>query len=310
MRGYADIANLHTRIYAMRSRLLGGKDYQAMLRDPEAPRVVGAHDFVSAKELIFKEQMAGIILLAEAVGKYAPLFIAFLRWYEARNLKLLLAKALGRPVQEQWYDIGPYAVLDRRLLEKGPGLEGIRALLAGTYWEGVFSPRTRPEHVFLQVDARAARGLYEATGDLPHAMQADCRQVILRRIAVMAVMGQWRLREHYQESEERIRAYWGMMQGLFGREVDPQAGIVQEALERHLEAARKSGTLSAADVEHFLEQDYYRWVAAMSHRDFHSGYGVIAYLWLLAVQVCNLFRILDGRRFRVPAEAIRIIGEG
>lgn len=308
MRGYADIANLHTRIYAMRSRLLSGKEYQALLREPEA--VSGAHDFVAAKELIFKEQMAGIILLAEAVGKYAPLFIAFLRWYEARNLKLFIARALGRSVSEQWYDIGPYAVFDRRLLEKGLDLEGIK-VLAGSYWEGVFMPRTRPEHVFLQVDARAVRGLYDAAGELPKAMQADCRQVILRRVAVTAVMGQWRLREHYQGTEELIRAYLGVMRELFGGEVDAQARIVQGVLDRHLEDARKSGAaaLSGEDVEYFLEQDYYRWVAAMFHRDFHSGYGVIAYLWLLAIQVRNLFRIIDGRRFRVPVEAIRIIGE-
>jgi hypothetical protein len=81
---------------------------------------------------------------------------------------------------------------------------------------------------------------------------------------------------------------------------------VVERLNRYLEQLRKGGGQepSVVDIERHLEQNYYTWVSSMFHRDFHSVYCVIAYLWLLFYQIRNLFRIIDGRRFGFSSEAI------
>ena len=42
----------------------------------------------------------------------------------------------------------------------------------------------------------------------------------------------------------------------------------------------------------------------MFHRDFHSIYCVVAYLWLLFYQIRNLFKIIEGRRFGFSPEVI------
>ena len=120
MRDYADEANLHARIYAMRGRLLSLKDYVSLAGRNEAlsdPAAAGS-DPVAAEEFVFREQIADIIPLAEATGIYAPLFLAFFRQFEALNAKLVLAKAFGLQSLEQWYDIGPYAILERSLLRR------------------------------------------------------------------------------------------------------------------------------------------------------------------------------------------------
>ena len=93
---------------------------------------------------------------------------------------------------------------------------------------------------------------------------------------------------------------------LFGGHAESQVRIVEEELNRHLEQLRKSGGQepSVVDIERHLEQNYFAWVSSMFHRDFHSIYSVVAYLWLLFYQIRNLFRIIDGRRFGFSAEAI------
>jgi hypothetical protein len=61
------------------------------------------------------------------------------------------------------------------------------------------------------------------------------------------------------------------------------------------------------DLEYHLEQYFYQRACSLFHRDYHSGYLVTAYLWLLFVQIQNLFRIVDARSLGVPAAAVRLI---
>ena len=308
MRAYADIANLHARICAMRSRLLSDKDYEALMRDPDSFSYPKVRDPAKAKELLFKDQIGDIIRLAEAVSIYAPLFVAFLRQYEAYNVKQLLSRALGRATQAQWYDIGPYALFERGLLEQSPGLSDLRDRLAGTYLEEAFAGHTDPGHLLIQVDLCAVRDLYNASSSLPRAMQAECRHVIVRRVAVLALVWRIRLRDHYHWPEARIHNYLAATHDLFGRQLVSQTASVREGLSARLAATgRGSAQPTVSEMEYFLEQEYYRWTLSMFHHDFHSGYGVIAYLWLLFCQIRNLMRIIDARRFDLPAEAVRIV---
>lgn len=317
MRYYADKDNLHVRIYAMRGRLLALKDYDSIVRNQEAffDRLSGTHDHVEAKEMVFREQLAMVVHLAEATREYSSLFIAFLRQYEVSNAKLLLAKAFGRQSLEQWYDIRPYAILDRSLLQQELSLDDIRAIMAGTYLEDVYEDISSYECLENQVDISAARNLYTSSAQFLPESRKVFLDFMLRRIAVITMIWHWRLKQNYHWNDERIRLYLETFHNLnlFGGHAWPQVRIVEEVLNRRLEQLRKSGTQapSAEDIEYHLEQYFYNWVSSMFHKDFHSIYCVVAYLWLLYYQVRNLFRIIEGMRFGLPPGEIlkRIISE-
>jgi hypothetical protein len=93
---------------------------------------------------------------------------------------------------------------------------------------------------------------------------------------------------------------------LFGGHAWSHVRMEEKALNRHLEQLHKGGGKepSVVDIELHLEQKYYAWVSFMFHRDFHSLYCVVAYLWLLFYQIRNLFCIIDGRRFGFSSDEI------
>jgi hypothetical protein len=310
MRDYADHAYLHTRICALRSRLFTLPEYTAMMSDPTA---FGGTDFsgfspTAIKEELFKTQIAGILELVAVSPQYTPYFLAFLHQYELQNLKLLLVKVFGRASQEQWYDIGPYAVLERQLLEKPLDLPGLRAQTAGTYLEQVFTQGAGLERLLIGCDILAGRDLFAAIQTLPPDIRDDCLDMALHRLALMRAIWRARLSDNHGWSAEKIEAYFASLDD-FG-DVKPQLRIVEEILSGHVEAARKTGASqpSGADIEYHLERYFYRRAAALFHRDFHSGHVVAAYLWLLYIQIRNLFKIIDARSFAVPTADIRLIG--
>jgi vacuolar-type H+-ATPase subunit C/Vma6 len=315
MKDYADRDNLHTRLYAMRSRLLSLNDYASIVRDHESfyVKTSGVHDYLDGKETVFREQIASVIHLAEATSNYAPLFIAFLRQYEVNNVKLVLAKAFGRESLEQWYDIGPYATLDRSLLDNKPSLEQIKEILTDTYLEDVCKDFSSYERLEIRADICAAMNLYAASVPFSSESKKVFQSFISRRMAILMMIRRWRFKENYHWSGEKIQLYLDMLNNVFETPAWPQFRIVGVSLEQRLEKLRKSSvqTPTAADIEHHLEQYYYSWISSMFHRDFHSIYCVIAYLQLLYYQIKNLFCIIEGLRFGLSTEAIleRIICE-
>jgi len=315
MRYYADQDNLHTRLYAMRSRLLGLKDYASIVRDKESfyAKSSSVHDYIKSKETVFREQIASIIHLTEATSNYAPLFIAFLRQYEMENVKLLLAKIFDRQCLEQWYDIGPYATLDRSLLENKPSLHQIKEILTDTYMEDLCRDFTSYERLEIRADICAIMDLRASSVSFSPGSRRVFRSFMTKRIAILMMIRRWRLRENYHWSDEQTDRYLDMFNNLFENPAWPQFRMVEKALNRRLEKLRKSGgqTPTAEDIEHHLEQYYYGWVSSMFHRDFHSIYCVVAYLLLLSYQIKNLFCIIEGLRFGLSTEAIleRVICE-
>jgi vacuolar-type H+-ATPase subunit C/Vma6 len=308
MRNYADEVNLHARIYAMRGRLLSLRDYASIVREQETfpDRLSDPKDLIEAKENIFREQIAPIISLAEVNEKYAKLFIAYLRQYEAHNLKVILAKTFGKQSLEQWYDIGPFATLKEELLQKKITLDEIKSLIANTYLADDFKDISSYRRMEIRVDVCAVRNLYNYSTLLSLQAKNEFQDMVLKRIAVMTVIWSYRLREYYHWSDERARFYIERLHDLFGGHAWPQVRIVEEALNQHIEQLRKGGGQepSILDIERHLEQNYYSWVSSMFHRDFHSIYCVVAYLWLLSYQIRNLFRIIEGRRFGFSSNEI------
>ncbi len=308
MKYYADEVNIHARIYAMRSRLVSLEGYSSLLRDQEASydKASGSRGMIEAKETVFGDQIKVIIHLAEATQRYAPLFVAFLCQYEASNVKLILAKAFGRQSLEQWYDIGPYATLDKGLLARELSLDDIQEILAGTYLAEVFEEKMVYERLETRVDICTFRNLYASSASFSREAREVFRDFILRRVAVLMVIRQWRLRVNYHWSDERIGAYQNTLRDLLGETAWPQLKEVEDVLSRRLEEMGKGSTCTPdpADVESFLEHYYHRWISSMFHRDFHSIHCVVAYLWLLACQIQNLFRIIEGIRFNLSHESI------
>jgi vacuolar-type H+-ATPase subunit C/Vma6 len=315
MRNYADEVNLHARIYAMRGRLFSLRDYASMVREQGtfSDRISDTHDLIEAKETLFSEQIAPIIALAEANEQYTRLFLAYLRQYEAHNVKVVLAKAFGKQSLELWYDIGSFAVLEKGLLEKKLSLDEIKSLLAKTYLADDFKDISSYRRMDIRVDICAARDLYHSSTSLAPRARKEFQDMMLKWIAVMTLIWSCRLRRYYHWSDERVRLYMGKFHGIFGDHGWSQVRMVEEELNRHLEQIRRGGGQepSVADIERHLEQDYYTWISSMFHRDFHSLYCVVAYLWLLFYQIRNLFRIIEGRRFGFSSDAIlnKLVGD-
>ena len=309
MRNYVDYAYLHSRICALRSRLLTLNDYNAILRDPAALGGGEATPFnpTAAKEQVFRTQIAGILELVALSPHYMPLFLAFLRQYEVQNAKLLLVKSYGHASLEAWYDISPHAILDRRLSWQHLDLADLIAISAGTYLEELFTHGAGLERLLIGCDNLVVRNLHTAANTLLPAARADFQDMVLRRLAVMFVIWRVRLSQNHGWSAENIQAYFESI-NQFG-DLRSHVRVVEEALSRHLEALRKGAASppSVVDIEHYLEQHFYQTACALFHRDFHSGYVVAAYLWFLFIQIRNLFRIIDGRSFGLSAAAIRII---
>ncbi|MGC9194021.1 MAG: V-type ATPase subunit [Syntrophobacteraceae bacterium] len=309
MRNYADEANLHVRIYAMRGRLLSRGDYARRVREqaPEFLGISGEQEPTSFKRAVFREQIAPVIPLVEAYERYTPLFVAFLRQYEARNAKLLLARAFGKQSLALWYDIFPFAVLHDDLLEKKLSPDDLRALLAHTYLAHDLKDISNYRQTAIHLEVSAALNLYRAATSLSARGQKEFQDILLQRIAVLTAIWSLRLREHYQWSEEKIRLYREEFHDLFGLHASSGMSREQRSLNDSIERLRKLGgerPPSLADIEHYLERKYYARVSAMFHRDFHSLYCVVAYLWLLFYQVKNLFCIIDAKRFGLSAERV------
>jgi len=306
MRDYADEANLHARIYAMKGRLLSPADYAFLARRPnEAQRDQPANP-AAAQEAVFKEQIAPVMPLVEAAGQYTPLFLAFLRQFEALNAKLILAKAFGLAALEQWYDIGPYALLERRLLDDEVDLQAIRPLLTGSYLADVLDGAVSFEQMEIRVDLCTARNLYVSAALFGKTAKRDFEELIGRRLAVTFIILTLRMKKTYLRDGLKISAFLESFFGPFYGLILSQMKAAERILDMYLAQSRTSGAQepSAADCEHYLEQQYYNWISNAFHRDFHSISCVVAYLWLLYCQIRNLFKIIEGRRFGFPPERI------
>jgi len=309
MRDYTDEAYIHARLYAMRSRLLSFKDYASMVgnQDPDPyDKTSGAHALAEAEEALFREQISGVMALAEAIAVYTPLFISFLRQFEILNAKLILTNAFGIQAPVQWYDIGPYAVLKRGLLKEDISVQVLRTIFAGTYLSDLLEGESSYENMEARADLCAVKDLYGASLLLGPDNKSDFQNLMGRRTAVTLTALSLRLRNIYQWDEERRSACLRLFYDAFEGNLLPHVNVVEGILERHVEQVRAGSGQepSVVDLEHHLEQQYYTWISTMFHRDFNSICCVVAYLWLLFYQIRNLFKILEGRRFGYPPEGI------
>ena len=210
MRNYADEDNLHARIYAMRGRLLSLRDYASMVREQQtsALQPFGIRDLVEAKENLFREQIAPVIAIAEAYDKYEQIFLAYLRQFETRNAKMLLAKAYGKKSLEQWYDIGPFATLDKELLKKNLSPDEIKSLIADTCLADDLKDFRGYLRMEINLDISQARNLYNSSKLLSFDSKKEFQEMALRRIAVLTSSGHTGLRHIITGAMSRFILIW------------------------------------------------------------------------------------------------------
>lgn len=308
MRNYADAVNLHARIHALRSRLLTLRDYASMVRGEQVNsfRLTAVQNTIEAKENLFRQQIAPVIGITEAHDRYTPLFLAYLRQFEVNNAKLLLAGAAGLESEKLWYNIGSFAVLDAGLLKEKLSPAGVKSLIAGTYLDSDFKDTSSYRQMGIRADICAARNFFRSANLLSGQAKEDFQDMVQRRVAVLTVMWSYRLRSYYRYSDEKVRSYMQGFHELLGGSAQSRIRSEEDALNRSVNKMRRESGQepSMTDIERYLEKNYFVWISSMFHRDFHSIYCVLAYLWLLFYQIRNLFRIIDGWRFGFPAEAI------
>ncbi|MDD5475052.1 MAG: V-type ATPase subunit [Syntrophales bacterium] len=316
MKQYADREYLHTRIYAMRGRLLRLRDYSSLLREHELLSEKTddlQQSMLAEKEKIFRDQVGDVVKLAEATGYHDPLFLAFLRRYEILNMKLLLAKAFGRETFEQWYDIGRYSILDRSLIGENLSLELMERTLKDTYLGGIFEGTKNYERLLIRLDGLTITNMLNCADKLDPDDGIYLREILFMRAAVLITIWKWRLSVNYGWDDTRIALYVEPFKDLMGRELPNYITLVEEILQSGMEDLKKhkGSTPDTGEIENHLETWYYRWMQSVFYRDFHSICCVAAYLWLLGLQIRNIFSIVEGLRFRLPHDSIlgRIISD-
>ena len=307
MRNYADQDYLHARIYALRSRLLSSRDYASMVREPpDAFKSTGDLDWIESREALFREQIKPVLKLVETCVEYVPIFLAYLRQYEIQNVMILLARAAGLAHTEHWYDIGPFAILKKEMLRQNLTIGDIRLMTANTYLAEALRDESGLPHLEIHLDVCRFRNFYSASDLLSDGSRKDFQEVLLKRVAMVTVIRSYRLREYCRAGDEMIRLSSEKLHAVWGVDVKRRVRLLEAALNQYVDKLRKSGAEepSPVDIERHLEQNYYQWLSSMFHRDFHSIFTVMAYLWLLHCQIKNMMRILDGGHFGLSAEAI------
>lgn len=304
MRNYADADHLHARVCALKSRLLTHADYARLIRETLAGNVSG-RDSVLHREKIFREQITPVMALVQAYDRYAPLFLAFLRQYEVQNVKMLVVQAHGEQTMQQWYDISPFAAVDKEVLEKNLSFDELRKIFSATYLSPAFERLASSVSMSVRLDILAAEHLYDAGGALSGEDQKNFRKIALERLDILAALWSYRLREYYAAGDEHVRSFVEKMKRMASGPKMP-GDWQAEDLNRYLEQQLKSTGHKPApyQIEQHLEKKFFDRMSSLFHRDFHSIYCVGAYLWLLFYQIRNVFRILDGQRFGWSSERL------
>jgi vacuolar-type H+-ATPase subunit C/Vma6 len=322
MNPYADKNYLHAKIHALRDQMLRRNDYIKII-NAQRPHLAfptlisenAAEDLNEAKEIIFRNQIGKVLLLIESSECYRSLFKAFLRFFEARNVKLLLAKAFGRTmVIGQWNDISPHNSLEKGLLQRDISLDEFKSLLGNTYLKNVIADDfpARYEELESRIDFCTVRYFLDFSKEASFRQWNILREVMLRRIVLLRVVWSFRLRQNYGWDDDKISSHLASLYDVID-EFNGKAELsvsIERQMNKELEQS-SSGIPEVSDIENELERYFWSYIWRMFSRDFHSIYCVISFLWLLYYQIQNLFGIIEGFRFNVSPDIVskRIICE-
>jgi len=315
MNPYADKNYLHAKIHALRSQLLRRKDFIEIINAQKPhlafPTLISesvTEDLSKVKEIIFRHQIRKVLLFMESTTCYRALFEAFLRFFEAGNVKLLLAKAFGRTVAiEQWNDISPYNAFEKGLLRRDISLDEVKTLFANTYLKDVIADDFpyRYEELESRIDFCAAKYLFNFSKEILFNQRSIFQEVMVRKIVLLRIVWGFRLRKNYGWDDERISSHLASLYDLIDEFNGKNELIISIERQINRELNQSLGaTHETSDIENELDRYFWSYMWKIFSREFHSIYCVISYLWLLYYQIQNLFRIIEGFRFNVAPDII------
>ena len=315
MNPYADKNYLHAKIHALRDQLLKRNDYIKII-NAQKPHLAfsslisetGTEDYSKVKEKIFRDQIKKLLIFIESSDCYKDLFKSFLRFFEAGNVKLLLAKAFGRAmVIEQWNNISPYNAFDKDLLQRDISLDEFKSLLGNTYLNNVIAGDfpSKYEELESRIDFYAVRYFFDFSKEILFPQRSIFQEVMLRKIVLLKIVWSFRLRQNYGWDDDKISGHLTSLYDV----IDDFNGKAELIIKIERQMNKKFHQTSdqipeVSDIENELERDFWTYIWKNFSRDFHSIYCVISYLWLLYYQIHNLFRIIEGFRFNVPSDII------
>lgn len=318
MRGFADISYVHAKVYGLRSRLLSRSDYVSLLTGGALDRFFPGLSLqphpaqcTKVKEDIFRCCICGVLSLTKAMGAYEKLFMAFLGLYEARNVKQLMARALGaRPVDGQWYDISPYAAFTRTDSDKVSSWEDCVDLISRSYLGQIVADINRPRFEELEgrLDLHCLNAVFAAAGELSDSDKCVVQQTVLMVCAMLKILWERRLEQLYGWGRTEIDELLAPIKALSAQCRDESFRIKLRLFERRLDSKREPpgdhGDVSYILFEQQAEQELYACMRSLCAADFHSISCVAGYLCLLYCQIRNLFKVIEGIRFSLSAETI------
>jgi vacuolar-type H+-ATPase subunit C/Vma6 len=316
MNFYADSNYIHARIYALHSQLLRRKDYNDIAGSGHFQSVMPGLDMGNIKnnstvikEKIFESQSGIVIQLAEASESTRHIFILFLRYFEALNLKLLCAQAYGHtPDPSIWYNIGDFAVIGREIPAGNSGIRSMIELTGDTWMKSVFSGKEAA--TFEDAERLIDSGMFRMAKDFLSSINLTDREFSMELaagvIAYLRITWSRRLQYIYHMEPGSISGYIGTNITVIGsKKVFKRLVSEQEFkfLKMTGAADYKSGE-GLSGAERAMQKILIRNVSRMFHRDFHSVNTVTCYLLLLFMQIRNLFSLADGLRFGLPPDVI------
>lgn len=316
MNFYADSNYIHARIYALHSQLLRRKDYNDIAVSGHFQTVIPGLDTgniknnsTTIKERIFESQAGIVISLAEASESTRDIFILFLRYFEALNLKLLCAGAYGHtPDPSIWYNIGAYAVLGREMPAVSSGVESMIELTGNTWMQSMFSGKEAA--TFYEAERLIDSGMFRMVEDFIYSISFTDRDFSMELAAgftaYMRIGWSRRLQYIYQMEPGSISEYTGINMSVMGS----KKNFKRQVDEQELKFLKMTGDTDYTNgeglsvAERAMRRILIRNVSRMFHRNFHSVNTVTCYLVLLFMQIRNLFSLADGLRFGLPPDVI------
>lgn len=326
MNFYADSNYIHARICALHSLLLARKDYNIIVEKGNFSSIIagsGNHniknEYTFIKEKIFENQVDVIIRLMESSASSYEIFILFLRFFEMLNLKLICSGIFNRAALPSiWYNIGDYAVLKRSMAAQFTSIDMIINSIKDTWMCDLLIPDTGTfEDIEFSIDRNIIINVLKTVQYIDFRYRSDFIKIVSCLAAFFDLTWTMRLKKNYDWSPEQIRDYINLnllMKDngeVMGRSVENWKRILlrkYSVFNRDISPQESDNINFDQIIERILRQT----INKMFHENFHSINTITCYLYLLYRQIKNLFSIVDGLRFDLPAEIIMnyIICEG
>jgi len=320
MYGYADKNYKHAKIYALQNLLLKKNEYLDLIHSadfsPLSSEPFRENEIkkpLSLKESVFRKQIEKIIRMIESGHYYRDYFVRFLRKYELENIKFIFSRLYGfNDIHVNWYDISPYNSIGHEIFSGDITWNDLRDQFSGTFFSSLFDYVSLPDYQVL--DMRTDFLIFELIYDIPEKLTVKQRniynEICVKRAATIKTVWYYRLRYFYGWNQERIKSYLS----VFDEQIitTGRSSNLLEETEREVAADIKHKFTDSVDkidsylykIERFVENRFFQYVSGIFFRDFFSVYPVVSYLWQLSYQIENLFRIIDGKKFKLSSEKI------